>query len=116
MNFGIQIFGDMVLVLYGSEGMLDAAKEYCEQRDDLDLEEYIDWVVRHRMPACVSVRAGTKGLLRQHQAKKVSGEMNEQLELGGVYVQLGQFITSMKIENPELYQEARSLFEGEVNP
>jgi len=109
MIFGILVLGDIVLTLYGSTGMISAAQQYCDQRDDLELSGYMEWVIQHKLEACVCMKAGTKGMLRQLKIRQIVQRMNAALDDGGVYVRPGLFFRRMEREAPDLFERISSL-------
>ena len=103
MTFGILILGDMVLLLYGSPGMIEAAKQYCEQRDDLDLADYMEWVIQHKLLACVCVKSDIKEFLRRFKIRHIAKKLNDMLLIGQVFIRPGMLLGKMKAENKDLF-------------
>lgn len=109
MAFGTFIFGDYVFMLCGTGGMIEAAKQYCEQRDQLELTEYVAWIIQHKLSACVCMKADTNGLLDRIRTRQWAQRLNDILDKGGSYIRAGLFFGRMKLEDPEMFEETYPL-------
>lgn len=84
MDYHVQRLGpDISALLYGCEGMLFAADQYCEDREQLELSDYLEWMASHGIRARLYVRNWVKGILYRRQLKKIVESLNGQLQERG---------------------------------
>lgn len=87
MDFHIQCLGsNLILVLCGSDGMLDAADQYCDARDSLELAEYVNWIGCHDLRARMCIAPNTKGIFYRRKLSKIVRTINDRLRQMGAFV------------------------------
>lgn len=112
--FGTQnLTGMFVVMIYGSEGMVLSADQYCERQEHLELSEYMEWIVEHKLSSCVCVNAGIKGFMNRRRIQKVADCMNDILKRGGSFLRDRQLFIGMYMEDPEQFEEVYPLCFGQ---
>lgn len=107
MDFHIQCLGpDLILVLCGSDGMLDAADQYCDARDSLELAEYVNWIGHHNLSARMCIAPNTKGIFYRRKLSKIVRTINDRLR------QMGAFVSE---EDVSLEDVNRTIQNGKVS-
>lgn len=106
-DFHIQCLGpDLILVLCGKEGMLDAADQYCDAHNSLELTEYLDWIGHHNLKARMCIAPGLKGIFYRHKLAKIVRTVNDRFR------QLGAFVSE---DDVSLEDVNRTLQNGKIS-
>lgn len=80
MDYHVQRLGhDISALLYGCEGMLLAADQYCECRERLELPDYMDWMANHSVKAHLYVRKQARGPFHRLRVRQIVKYLNNQL-------------------------------------
>lgn len=97
MDHHIQCLGpDLLLLLCGDDGMLDAADQYCDAHDSLELAEYVDWIGQHGLKARMCINPNIKGIFYRRKLVKIVQGINDQFQ------QLGAFVTEEEISQKDV--------------
>lgn len=87
MDYHLQILGEGIyIVLYGSEGMMEAANQYCDTKDALELSEYAEWIGRHGLRARLCIRPEVKRIFFRRRVDKAVRESNDLLQRYGALI------------------------------
>lgn len=79
-------FGEIIFLLRGSEGMLAAADQYCDDHPALDLAEYVVWISQHGLQARCCRVPGVKGFFHRRKLQRVTDDVNQALRDRGAYI------------------------------
>lgn len=86
-EYGKQLLCDeIIFLLRGSRGMLDAANRYCDDHSDLDLAEYVVWISQHGLQARCCRVPGIKGFFHRRRLQRITDGVNRALQSRGAYI------------------------------